>query len=163
MRGIAVAPAVVVAAMLASAGTAAADDAPPSPWAAAAQYVEMIPTSTGPKAVGAASAAKPLPPSLARQFARSAGTDAKALETLVTSSGWGARPAERRQSPPHGQKGESRVERLAVPSPRASTSLGAAVGGGLTSGRRATFTIVALLCLLAAFTVVRIRRSRSSR
>lgn len=157
-----VAPALVVAAMLAWAGSAAAD-APPTPWAAAAQYVEMIPTSTGPKAAGAASAAKPLPPSLARQFARSAGTDAKALETLVTSSGWGARPAERRQSPPHGQKGESRVERLAVPSPQASTSLGAAVGGGLTSGRRATFTIVALLCLLAAFTVVRLRRSRSSR
>src|SRR5207245_585799 len=87
----------------------------------------------------------------------------KALETLVTSSGWGARPAERRQSPPHGQKGESRVERLAVPSPQASTSLGAAVGGGLTSGRRATFTIVALLCLLAAFTVVRVRRRRASR
>jgi hypothetical protein len=163
MGRIVVAPALVVAAVLASAGSAAADQPPPSPWAAAAQYVEMIPTSTGPKAAGAAAPTKPLPASLAKEFARSAGTDAKALETLVTSSGWGARPVERRQSPPHGQTVESPPQRLAVPSPQDSTSLAASVGGGLTSGPRATFALVALLCLLAAFALVRFRRTRSSK
>jgi hypothetical protein len=163
MGRIVIVPALVAAAVLTSAGSAAAEKAPPSPWAAAAQYVEMIPTSTGPKAAGAAGPTKPLPASVAKQFARSGGPDAKALETLVTSSGWGARPVERRQSRPHGQTADSPPQRLAVPSPRESTSLAASVGGGLTSGPRATFALVALLCLLAACTLVRLRRTRSSK
>jgi hypothetical protein len=162
MGRIVIVPALVAAAVLTSAGPAAAEQAPPSLWAAAAQYVEMIPTSTGPKAAGAAGPTKPLPASLAKQFGRSAGPDANALETLVTSSGWGARPVEGHQSPPEGQTGDSPPQRLAVPSPQESTSLPASVGGGLTSGSRATFALVVVLCLLAASILVRLR-TRSSK
>jgi hypothetical protein len=163
MGRIVIVPALVAAAVLTSAGPAAAERPPPSPWAAVAQYVEMIPTSTGPKAAGAAGPTKPLPASLAKQLGRSAGPDAKALKTLVTSSGWGVRPVEGHQSPPQGRTGDSPPKKLAVPSPHESTSLAASVGGGLTSGPRATFAVVAVLCLLAASILVRLRRIRSSK
>jgi hypothetical protein len=159
---IVIVPALVAAAVLTSAGPAAAERAPPSPWAAVAQYVEMIPTSTGPRAAGAAGPTKPLPASLAKELGRSAGPDANALATLVTSSGWDARPIEGAPEPASGACGRPSAS-LAVPSPQESTSLAASVGGGLTSGPRAAFAVVALLCLLAASILLRLRRTRSSR
>src|SRR3954449_3158820 len=88
-------------ALLVAAGSAGAESGPPSVWAAAAQYIEMIPTSTGPKAAGAAGRSRPLSKSLARQFARRGGNDAQALETLVTSSGWGATTGAPAKPKPH--------------------------------------------------------------
>src|SRR3954462_12249714 len=90
LRRMVILPLLATGTLLASAGAAPAESGPPGVWAAAAQYVEMIPTSTGPKAAGAAGRSKPLPKSLARQFARRGGHDAQGLQTLVTPSGWGA-------------------------------------------------------------------------
>src|SRR5215211_6849073 len=104
-RATVTAPAVAAVAVLASAGSAGAESGPPSVWAAAAQYVEMIPTSTGLRPAGAAGGTKPLPRALATQLARRGGADAQALTTLVTSSGWGAntirpaKPAKHRPKP----------------------------------------------------------------
>ena len=147
--------ATIAVALVASAAPAAADPGPPSAWAAAAQYVEMIPTSTGPRPVGAAGATKRLPDSLAARFSRRGGADAKALKTLVTSSGWGAsvraRPSPAAKPRDHGAS----VQMLAVPLPQESAALPESLGNALTGGGRATFALVGLLVLAAAFTLAR--------
>jgi len=150
-------PALVALGLLVSTGPAAAESGPPGIWAAEAQYVEMLPTSTGPKPAGAAGSTKPLPTWLARRFARRGGTDAKALETLVTSTGWGAGASSGRNPV---RRQEPSVQMLAVPLPQKSPSLFGALRHGSSSGGRATFALVALLVLLAAFTLARLRRSR---
>lgn len=175
LRGSVIVAAIGGVALLVFAGPAGAESAPPSAWAAAAQYVEMIPTSTGPKTAGAASGTKPVAKSLAAQIARRGGTDAQALETLVTSTGWGAAASVRDKPHPTpkggaGTKGpvepaEPATQKLAVPLPQESAPLSSSVGGGLTSGGRATFALVALvalLCLLTAFGLARRRSARSS-
>ena len=142
LRRIVILPMLATGTLLASAGAAAAERGPPGDWAAAAQYVEMIPTSTGPKAAGAAGPTKPLPKSLATQFARRGGTDAKALETLVTSSGWGASspgPAGAHEPRrPRSRRAEARSRAvaaavLAVPRPQESISVPGSVGAALTA------------------------------
>src|SRR5215216_6566351 len=110
LRAKVTAPAVAAVAVLAFAGPASAESGPPGVWAAAAQYVEMIPTSTGPKTAGAAGRSKPLSKSLAREFARRGGNDAQALETLVTASGWGATTSAPR-------KRHATPERTSAPKP----------------------------------------------
>ena len=84
----AIVPALIAGVSLAVfAGPADAESSPPGVWAAAAQYVEMIPTSTGPREAGARGATKPLPKSLAAQLAGAAAPtrgsrDARHLERL---------------------------------------------------------------------------------
>jgi hypothetical protein len=164
-RRIVVLPLLATGTLLASAGTAAAEPGPPGVWAATAQYVEMIPTSTGPKAAGAGGPTKPLPKSLATQFARRGGTDAKALETLVTSSGWGASTTPRAAKANEGTgtregtKEGASAGTLVVPLPQESISVPESVGDALADSRRANFALVALLLLLTAFTLARLVRS----
>jgi hypothetical protein len=169
---IGVLPAIAAAGLFAFAGPAAAESGPPNVWAAVAQYIEMIPTSSGPAAAGAPGPTKRLPPSLAAEFARSGGVDAQALKTLVTSSGWGAdtsprarpqnpkpRPAENGRHGP-GNANEPTSPAVAVPFPQETTSLSGSVGGALTDGGRATFALAAVLSLLTAAVLFRLGRSR---
>src|SRR3954471_13281578 len=130
-------PLLAVGAVLAPGGAAAAEPGPPGGWAAVAQYVEMIPTTTGGKPAGGAGPTTSLPKSLATQFARRGGTDAKALETLVTSSGWGARrtrpvsPAAKPKPPREPELGV-----LAVPPPQQGVSVPESVGDAFAGGGR---------------------------
>jgi hypothetical protein len=153
-------PTLVAGTVVAWAGAAAAQSGPPGEWAAVAQYVELIPTSTGAKAAGGPGPTKPLPKSLATQFARRGGNDAKALETLVTSSGWAASTPQRASRAAKPTPEPTGGEVLAVPLPQEGMSAPESVGDALAGGGRATFALVALLVLVTAFTLARLRARR---
>jgi len=153
-------PATVV--FLLWAAPAAAESGPPSVWAAAAQYVEMMPTSTGPKAAGAPGVTKPLPASIATQLALRGGSDRKALETLVTSSGWGAAVTRHapKQEPGGKAGGNAGGEKLAVPLPQQGASFPDAAGAAVTGSSRGVFALAAVLGMLAAVALVRFGATR---
>src|SRR4051794_13448428 len=155
------------AALLVWGAPAAAESGPPGVWAAAAQYVEMMPTSTGPKAAGSTGKSKPLPPWIAAQLARRGGADEQALETLVTSSGWGGASITK-QPRKHetganggGQAKPAADDTLVVPLPEESVSLPEATGAAVTGSSRGIFALAAVLAMLAAVALVRFGPTRT--
>ena len=82
-----------------SASAAQAADGPPSD-SAVVQYVEVVPTASGPKAPGLKKAKPaPLPPGAKRALKKTPAQHAKALEEIATSPDYGA-PAPRPASSP---------------------------------------------------------------
>ena len=79
---------------LAASSQALAADKPKPPGsgaAAVAQYVEQIPTSSGPRATGfGRREVRPLPRKVARKLVRQGGRDAPLLKEIATSSTYGA-------------------------------------------------------------------------
>ena len=79
----------MLAAVLAVPASAVADT--PQDFSAADQYVETLPTTTGPSATGNNRRGKtPLRPSVAAKLRAQGGADAASLEALATSSDFGA-------------------------------------------------------------------------
>jgi hypothetical protein len=76
------------------AGTARAEAKPPDPGASSvAQYVELIPTAEGPKAPGVGLERRtPLGPGAQRALDNTSESTAASLETIATSSSYGAPP-----------------------------------------------------------------------
>ena len=98
-------------------GPAAAADPPPDPSdSALAQYVEQLPTSSGPKAVsltGGQAAGQPLPAPVESALRTEGGDDASLLEKVATSQALGAparEPRDRASSaPPSAPSGSEAV------------------------------------------------------
>jgi hypothetical protein len=78
-------------------GVAGAQGEPPNPGASSvAQYVELVPTAGGPKAPGIGDERRtPLPPIAKRALDKASESTADSLETVATSSNYGAPPAPR--------------------------------------------------------------------
>jgi hypothetical protein len=132
---------------------ALADDPPPPDIPSVAAYVEMGPTSRGPKQTGAgASRPRPLPPRVDELLRTSGGDDAALLEQLATSPGYGAPTGSQRKQP--------RADEAVVPSDRASSNaLSAAVSVSADGGEgRLLGLIVALVAVTLAIGIVAVRR-----
>jgi hypothetical protein len=95
-RGLAAAA--IAASALAATPPASAADPPPAVDPAIAQYVEMVPTATGPVAAGRGKGAAKVPPATEKQIEKEAGTNAELLTKVVSSEAYGA-PTEY-QAPP---------------------------------------------------------------
>ena len=90
-----------VAVVVTSPATAAAPPPTVPSDAAIAQYVEAIPSATGPAPVGGpAGKASALPPSVRTKVERTAGADAPALLAIAQDPRFGVRPAPRREAAP---------------------------------------------------------------
>jgi hypothetical protein len=97
----------IVAALVAVDPAAAADPPPDPSDSALAQYVEQIPTSSGPKAVSQAdsqAAGGPLPAAAESELRAEGGDDAQLLEEVATSPSLGA-PAHEPRNRASAQKG----------------------------------------------------------
>ncbi len=156
--------------------TAGADPQPPDEWAAAAQYVEMIPTSAGPRPSGSGGRTAQPSKALEQQLRRSGGADAQALQTLVTASGWGAVASSARGEAAPIEKAPASSEKapassadappdrvaagpgLAVPPPSESESLAGAAGGAIASDWRGVLVLATIVALVAGLGL-RLRRA----
>ena len=84
---------------VAPAALAAKPKPPGSGAAAVSQYVEQIPTSSGPRATGFGTReVKPLPRKIERKLVRQGGRDAPLLKEIATSSTYGA-PTRKLKTP----------------------------------------------------------------
>jgi hypothetical protein len=127
---------------------AAAADPPPDPSdSALAQYVEQIPTSSGPKAVsqaGGQAAGQPLPASSESELRKQGGNDAKLLEEIATSPALGApergSSSKRASEPKSAQRAPSAGSEAVGPSESTASEL--------ISGR-----VLGLLAVLGAVTL----------
>jgi len=132
--------------MLASSTPALADDPPrPTDIPAVSAYVELVPTSRGPREAGVgATRGRPLDRRVERLARTQGGEDAALLERLATSPAYGAPWSPTPKTP------VSKIE----PKPRSSSSdnaLSAAVDAGAEGG---VGRLLALLVLLTAVTAV---------
>jgi hypothetical protein len=117
----------VVAALLTVPAGAVAET--PQDFSAADQYVETVPTTSGPSATKDRKRGRaPLPPSVAAKLRSQGGADATALEEVATSSDLGAPQGTRRAADKENGAGDrpSSRDRTAVP----SASVQAVRGGG---------------------------------
>ena len=117
----------VLAALLAVPAGAAAET--PQDFSAADQYVETVPTTSGPSVTKDRKRGRtPLSPSIAAKLRSQGGADAAALEEVATSSGFGAPQATGRAADKENGAGDRRSsrDRTAVP----SASVQAVRGGG---------------------------------
>ena len=117
----------VVAALLTVPAGAAAET--PQDFSAADQYVETIPTTSGPSATKDRKRSRtPLPSSVAAKLRSQGGADATALEEVATSSDFGAPQGTGRAADKGNGAGDRRSsrDRTAVP----SASVQAVRGGG---------------------------------
>src|SRR5262249_4668221 len=132
-----------VALGLTAAGSALAEDPPPPPPPSISQYVESVPTATG----GASRAvtkphAKPLAPAVARRLRNSDNPVVKDLNTIATSSTYGA-PQHKLTSPA--------PKPTSVPSHRdihGSTALTAAVSAVSDSGDSHVYWLLAAVIVI---------------
>ena len=93
-----------VAVVVTSPATAAAPPPTVPSDAAIAQYIEAVPSATGPAPVGGpAGKASALPPSVRAKVERTAGADAPALLAIAQDTRFGARPVARPKPAPAGQ------------------------------------------------------------
>jgi hypothetical protein len=152
---------ILAAPVLAVVPTAAAADKPPTPAASGiSQYVEMIPTSSGQHAIGVGKATtKPLPKREADLVRKYGGTDKEKLETVATSSEYGA-PAK---SLPvkRSVRAAPEVRRVLKPKSAPEPRVIASSVGAVTSTAGGGRTPVALALLLAttiALAIVAARR-----
>jgi hypothetical protein len=84
------------------------------------QYIEAVPTSAGPQsAVGGAERVQPLPREAVRQVKATAGSDAKALTKIATSSRYGA-PVKRK--PVEAKEGGTKSALEQIPASQAAGS-----------------------------------------
>jgi hypothetical protein len=129
---------------------ALADDPPPPDIPAVAAYVEMVPTSRGPRPAGAAeSRPRPLTPRVDELLQASGGDDAAMLEQLATSPGYGA---------PTGKLKQPRAA-SETSMPARSDALSAAISVSTDGGEsRLLGLIVALLGVTVAVCIVAARR-----
>ena len=141
----------------AGAGTMHATTSPPPP-AAVAQYVEVIPTSSGDQALGSRPGAAPaqapvstLPAPVVRRIERQGGTDAPALKRIVSSPDYGA--------PTRIRVRESPTSSPPVLPTRDPGLLSAAFGGG-GSGDDAGWVLGALVLISGIAVAARFRRRR---
>ena len=127
----------------------AASPPPPtvSSQAALAQYIEAVPSATGPTPVGGAAAkASTLPPAVRAKVERTAGSDATALLDIAQDSRFGVRPAassgsgstarptQKRKPPPRGHAQvrtvpQQQILSAATPGPFAAAASTAGSGG----------------------------------
>jgi hypothetical protein len=107
--------AALVAVVLAVPVTAAADS--PQDFSASDQYVETVPTTSGPSATDDRRRGKtPLRPSVAAKLRDQGGADASKLEAIATSSDFGApQGTSGRADKKNGNRGDSR-NTTAIPS-----------------------------------------------
>lgn len=127
---------------------AGGDPTPPAP--AVSQYVEMIPTSEGARTGGAAGTkATPLPSGVEKQLQEEGGRDAKVLEALATSPGYGATK----------KSGPGAVDRPAADAAGVLPSVAAEADDGRFLGLLA----VLLVLTSAAAAVALTRRRRTTR
>ena len=121
---------------------------PPDPSdSALAQYVEQIPTSRGPKAVGQGggkAAGRPIDASAETQLRAQGGADAELLEEIATSPALGApeQRTNRKQAGPEVTEPGS--------SPTESEAAGEAAGNESTASELISGRVVALLAVLGA-------------
>ena len=149
--------AVVVAG--ASAGWARAADKPPKPGASAvSQYVEMLPTGSGPVAAGArGSAAGPLAPTARKALLSVGGQTAAALKTVATSHAYGA-PARTTTHEPKPAADRSRQ----TPAPSLESALSSVAETSNASGSGQVVLLLILVPLTAAaMLVARLLRQRT--
>lgn len=139
--------------------------APPPAPSAVAQYVEMIPTGEGGKAVGVGkTASKPLAPPIARQVKAQAGSAGSLLTRVATSSAYGAPQSKLRRLPP------TALDNRGQRSPKLSTTDYSALGAtvdALEGARLRDLLILGLVvfAITGGFVWLGIRRSgrRASR
>ena len=134
---------------------AIAQDPPPPPdIPSVAAYVEMVPTSRGPKQAGAGTTRpRPLPPRVDELLRTSGGEDAALLEQLATSPGYGAPTGSRRKQPKAADEGTVPADR-----PR-SNALSAAVSVSADGGEgRLLGLILALVAVTFGIGIVAMRR-----
>jgi hypothetical protein len=131
---------------LAAPGSALADDPPrPTDIPAVSAYVELVPTSRGPKQAGAGTArGRPLGARIERLVRTQGGEDAALLERLATSPAYGAPSSPTPKTP------ASKLE------PKESTTssgnaLSAAIDAG---GEGGAGRLLVLLVLLTAVTAI---------
>jgi len=133
---------------MAIAQSAGAAEPPPDPSdSALAQYVEQIPTSQGPKAVGRGGGeapASPLDASAQAELTAKGGADADLLEAIATSPALGA--PERKTKRKEVSSPATKRER----SPTDSEAAGKATGNESTASQLISARVVALLAVLGA-------------
>jgi hypothetical protein len=136
-----------------AASTAYAGNGPPQAVSSIAEYVEVVPTTVGPRAIGGGSGhAGTLPRAAARAVRKLGGRDAGTLTRIATSSGLGA-PPRRPESDASTSTSLSSLDRFSRPG-----ALGA-----VAAALRPLGTLGAvLLALTVAAGVAATRRGRAS-
>ena len=129
--------------------------------AAIAQYVEAVPSATGPVPVGAsattAHAAAALPPAVRRNVERTAGTDAPVLLHIAQDPQYGAPPAARSKTAPASPDKSAQASSTTSVRPiRTPEPLAAAVSTAGSDGL--LFVALLLIAITAASIAVRVRR-----
>jgi hypothetical protein len=144
---------------VASPAQALADDPPrPTDIPAVSAYVEMVPTSRGPRQAGAGTArGRPLAPRIDRLLRTRGGDDAALLERLATSPAYGAPPSDRPKKPPT----KSGPPEPATPS-SSGNALSAAIDAGGDGGEgrllRLLLVLTAVTAVIGAVAALRRRR-----
>ena len=128
-----------VAALLASPATAAAPLPGTPSDAAIAQYVEAVPSVSGPVPVGEPAKTTTLPPAVRAKIEQAAGDDAPLLIDITADSRFGARPVARSNPAAAGPTkpaipAQVDIARAAVPGPFSAAASTAGSGGLLLVG-----------------------------
>jgi hypothetical protein len=143
---------------LAAPGPAIADDPPrPTDIPAVSAYIELVPTSRGPKQAGAGTArGRPLGARIERLVRTQGGEDAALLERLATSPAYGAPSSPTPKTP------ASKIEPKESRPTSSGNALSAAIdAGGEGGARRLLVLLVLLTAVTAIIGVVAARRRRA--
>jgi hypothetical protein len=143
---------------LAAPGPAIADDPPrPTDIPAVQAYVELVPTSRGPKQAGAGTArGRPLGARIERLVRTQGDEDAALLERLATSPAYGAPSSPTPKTP------ASKVEPMESRPTSSGNALSAAIDAGGEGGAgRLLVLLVLLTAVTAIIGVVAARRRRA--
>lgn len=134
-----------------------AQDPPPDPGSAVDQYVEQVPTASGPAAPGIAKKKRsPLPRAGAKALKKAPPKTAKALEEIATSSDYGAPQITSRPKP----KPTTGKKSDAVTTTSVSATLRSSVGAlGTASDSRLIGLLAVLLVTAAAAVAIAVRRT----
>lgn len=142
--------------------TAQAQDEPPSD-ATIAQYIEQVPTSSGPRVARGGKRAAALPARVQRRLRAEAGDEASVLEDIATSTAYGAPDRVRRGgsagTPETSQRGKSRDHKIVVPEIGARSALGEAATP--KSAREGVLVVILALATASALVAAIVIRRRA--
>ena len=155
---------VVGMAALAVAPSAPAKGKPKPPGSGAAavsQYVEQIPTSSGPRATGFGKReVKPLPRTIERKLVRQGGRDAPLLKEIATSSTYGAPTRKLKTSKKVKLPTPKEIQRT---SPTKTLSAGVSVVTDGSDGRLIALAIVLVLISVLSIVSAAVRQRAGGR